>query len=48
VRKNVAGEYQIEVEHAGERTIILPNAILKFGYVDKNAEDKFFIEYRVH
>ena len=47
MRRNVAGEYLIEVENAGERQVIYPHSIQSFGPI-KESEDKFFIELKVN
>jgi len=45
MRRNVAGEYLIEVENAGERQVIYPHSIQSFGPI-KETEDKFYIELK--
>jgi len=46
LRKNIAGEYLIEVENAGERQVIYPQSVQSFGPI-KETEDKFYIEFKV-
>jgi len=45
LRKNIAGEYLIEVENAGERQTIYPQSVQSFGPI-KETEDKFYIEFK--
>ena len=46
MRKNVNSEYLIEVEAAGERLTLYPQAVLSFGPI-KETEDKFYFEFKV-
>ncbi len=46
LRRNVAGEYVIEIENAGEQLVIYPQSIQSFGPL-KETEDRFFIEFKV-
>jgi chromosome segregation ATPase len=45
IRKNVADEYVIEIEHSGERLSISPSAVVSFGPVEKY-ENQFFIQFK--
>jgi len=45
LRRNVAGEYVIEIENAGEQLVIYPQSIQSFGPV-KETEDRFHLEFK--
>jgi len=45
LRKNVAGEYVIEIENAGEQMLIYPQSIQSFGPL-KETEDRFYLEFK--
>jgi len=46
MRKNVNGEYLIEVESEGDRLILYPQVIQSFGPI-KETEDRFYFDYNV-
>jgi len=45
LRRNVAGEYVIEIENAGEQMLIYPQSIQSFGPL-KETEDRFYLEFK--
>jgi len=45
LRRNVAGEYVVEIENAGEQLVIYPQSIQSFGPL-KETEDRFYIEFK--
>lgn len=46
MRKNINGEYLIEIETPAERFVINPQHVQTFGLV-KESEDQFFFDYKV-
>ena len=45
IRRNVIGEYIIEIETEGDKLILYPQVVQSFGPI-KETEDKFYFDYK--
>ena len=46
IRRNVADELLVEIENAGDKLVLFPQAVHSFGPAD-GKDDRFYIQYKV-